>query len=86
MNVIQLTEERLRELLTSTATSAAYMALKKAGLPVKDLYTRTELYKRYGKKFIDKLINSNKILSYKASASPNARALYAESEILKHLL
>lgn len=84
-NVIQLTEERLRELLSQTAKLAAHQALRLAGLPVRDLYTRAELKRRYGSREVNDILSANLLTPHQLPATDGSRSKrirYSETELL----
>ena len=83
-NFIQLTAERLQEMLSQSALLGARQALQLAGLPVKDLYTRTELNRRYGRRSIDDAIEKSLLTPRQLPSmdGENKRILYSETEYL----
>ncbi len=81
LQVIQMTEERLREHLTHAAQLGAHIALRNAGLPVKEFYTRTELQRRYGSGTINNLIAKHKLTPHRIS-DEHKHIVYSETELL----
>lgn len=87
--VIQLTEERYRENLTQAAQLGAHMALKNAGLPVREYYTRTEMQKRHGRREIDSLIKAGRLTPHRLPAEDDdakKRIVYSETEFLSQII
>lgn len=82
-NFIQLTEERLQELLQSSATLGAFIAMRNAGVPYKELYSRLELGRMFGIRTINKLIKEGKLKAYRAG---NGRPKYKLSDVeMRHV-
>lgn len=85
--VIQMTEERLREHLTHAAQLGAHTALRDAGLPIKEYYTRKEMCKRHGRARVNSLISCGKLHPHKyPSLTGNARTVYSETELLSQII
>lgn len=86
--VIQLTEERYRENLTQAAQLGAHMALKNAGLPVREYYTRTEMQRRHGRGTIDRLISKGRLTPHRLETDDNtkSRIVYSETEFLSQII
>lgn len=87
--VIQLTEERYRENLTQAAKLGAHIALKDAGLPVREYYTRAEMQKRHGRREIDGLIKAGRLTPHRLPSDTdgaNKRTVYSETEFLSQII
>ncbi len=89
VTVIQLTEERYRENLTQAAQLGAHQALRMAGLPVREYYTRTEMQQRYGRGKIDRLIKAGRLTPHRLPEhdnDTNQRVVYSETEFLSQII
>lgn len=86
--VIQLTEERYRENLTQAARLGAHEALRLAGLPVREYYTRTEMQRRHGRGKIDRLISEGRLTPHRLETDDNtmSRVVYSETEYLSLII
>ncbi len=86
--VIQMTEERLREHLTHAAQLGAHTALRNAGLPIKEYYTRKEMCKRHGTARVNGLISCGKLRPHKYPSPSGAKAhiVYSETELLSQII
>lgn len=87
--VIQMTEQRLREHLQHAAQLGAHLAMRNAGLPVRDLYTRTEMQRRHGKTTIDNLIAEGLLTPRKLKSNNEDnrhRIVFSEQEFLENLI
>lgn len=62
INVIQMTEEVYQQRLEEAAALGAFKALESAGVTRKKYYSRNELNKIYGRKTVDNIIRSNKLI------------------------
>ena len=81
--VIQMTEQRLREHMQLAARLGAHQAMRNAGLPIREYYTRTEMQKRYGKSTVDRLIKQGLLTPHRfEDGNEPHRTLYSETEIL----
>ena len=83
--VIQMTEARLQEHLLHASQLGAHIALRAAGLPVREYYTRSELYRRHGKDRVSQLIHDGKLTPHqypKADCYGKAHTVYSETELL----
>ncbi len=65
-------------MLQSAANIGALIALKNAGVPIKDLFSKNDMYKMHGRKRIDKLIKEGKFAPKYIDGSRNK--LYSEQE------
>lgn len=86
---ITLTEERFREILTQTAQLGAHNALRMAGLPVREFYTRAEMKRRHGGGVINSLIKAHKLTPHKLPTTNDdakQRIVYSESEFLSQII
>ena len=83
--VIQMTEERLREHLTHAAQLGAHIALQQAGLPVREYFTRTEMYRKYGSGYVRELISSGRLTPHRDKGNDKGRIVYSETELLANL-
>jgi len=88
INVVQITEDELQRLLTSAAKIGAHIAMKDAGVPVKDLYTRTEMQRRHGAGRINRLIKAGRLTPHQLPAIGNEtkRIMYSETEYLSQII
>lgn len=89
MQVIQLTEERFREILSQASQLGAHLAMKNAGLPVREFYTRTEMQQRHGRGHINNLIKEGKLTAHKLpehDTRTNKRIVYSETEYLSQII
>ena len=86
--VIQLTEERYRENLTQAARLGAHQALRDAGLPVREYYTRAEMQRRHGRGLIDRLISKGRLTPRRLETDDNtmSRIVYSETEFLSLII
>ncbi|GEM_PF-1448262 len=86
--VIQMTEERLREHLTHAAQLGAHTALRNAGLPVREYYTRKEMCKRHGTARVNTLISCGKLTPHKypSPTGTKAHTVYSETELLSQII
>lgn len=86
--VIQLTEERYRENLTQAAQLGAHQALRMAGLPVREYYTRAEMQRRHGRGTIDRLISQGRLTPHRLECDANtmSRIVYSETEFLSQII
>ena len=85
--VVQMTEQRLREHLQHAAQLGAHLALLNAGLPVKDLYTRTELSGRHGAGTVNSLIKKGLLTPHRyPNNQENGHIVYSEKELLSNLI
>jgi hypothetical protein len=78
--MIELSESKLREMLGNAVESAVYMTLNKLGIG-KDLVSRSELCRRFGKRGVDKAIKKGYITPRKFK--DGSRILYSVSEFSK---
>lgn len=85
---IALTEERYRENLMQAAHLGAHQALRLAGLPIKEWFTRTELQRRHGKRLIDDMIANHRLTPHQLPAvnGESKRVVYSETEFLSQIL
>ena len=89
LNVIQLTEERYRDNLTQAAQLGAHLALKAAGLPVREYFSRAEMEKRHGSGTIRRLIKAGKLMPHQKPAYDNTtkkQTVYSETEYLSQIV
>ncbi|MBR1525053.1 MAG: hypothetical protein IJ640_00135 [Prevotella sp.] len=89
LTVIQLTEQRYRENLQQAAQLGAHLAMRMAGLPVRDLFTRTEMQQRHGRGTIDRLIQAGKLTPHRNPETDDhttKRVLYSETEYLQQII
>lgn len=89
MQIIQLSEERYRENLMQAALLGAHMAMKDAGLPVREYYTRTEMQQRHGRGHINNLIKAGKLTPHKLpehDKQTDKRVVYSETEYLSQVI
>lgn len=86
--VIQLTEERYRENLTRAAQLGAHEALRLAGLPIREFYTRAEMQRRHGRGLINHLIKEGRLTPRRLESDPNkmSRIVYSETEFLSLII
>lgn len=68
-------------MLTASAKLGAHIAMRNAGLPVKEYFTRAEMQRRYGEGRINQLIKSGRLIPHK-DIDGNGRILYSETELL----
>lgn len=83
---INLSESQLRQMLTQAAQLGAHQAMRNAGLPVKDLYTRAELKKRHGAGLINRLLKKKKLTPHQLQDDDNHRIVYSETELLSQFI
>lgn len=84
-----MTEEKFQEHLLQAAKLGAHIALKDAGLPVVEYYTRTEMARRHGAGNINRLIKAGKLTPHRLTATNNEetkRILYSETELLSLII
>lgn len=76
---VQLTQEKLRSLLESASTLAAMNAMRLCGVPVRDMYSRAELSKKFGRGKIDRLHKAGKLTPHQIDGG---RVKYNLNEVL----
>lgn len=76
---IQLTQERLLSLLETASTIAAVNAMRLCGVPVRDMYSRAELSKKFGRGKIDRLHKAGKLTPHQMDGG---RVKYNLNEVL----
>lgn len=89
LQVIQMTEQRLVEHLTHAARLGAHEALRAAGLPVKEYFTRAELQRRYGRGTINTLISKGKLTPHRFPSTDDnttKHIVYSETELLRNII
>ena len=84
MAIISLTEERMNEILERTAIYAAHEALRLAGVPIAEYYTRADLQRKFGRGKINRMIESGKLIPHKIEES--GKKLYAIADVNKHII
>ena len=87
INVIQITEQKLHDMLFAAAKLGAHIAMKDAGIPAKDLFTRTEMQRRHGAGNINRLIKAGRLTPHQLPAIGNEtkRIMYSETEYLSQI-
>lgn len=88
-NFIQLTEEKLNQMLTSAAKLGAHVAMRDAGLPVREFYTRTEMARRHGAGTVNRLIRSGRLTPHRypdGGTSSSQREVYSEEQLLSLII
>lgn len=81
--VIQLTPDAIQQMLAQAATLGAHTALRNAGVPIKEFYTRAELSRKFGRGRIDKLLEQHLLCPHRMS---DGRILYLLSEVESHIV
>lgn len=76
INFITLSTKRLEDMLTSAAHMGAINALRNAGVPTKDLFTRAEMQRMHGRGKVNRLIADNRLVA-RVDSSSNKK-LYSE--------
>ena len=87
--VIQLTEERYRENLQQAAQLGAHLALKNAGLPVVEYFSRADMCKRHGRGRIERLIKAGRLTPHRLPAyndKTKSQTVYSETEYLSQVI
>ena len=87
--ILQLTPEKFSECLQRAAQLGAHIAMRNAGLPVKEWYTRTELARRYGRRNIDNLIAAGKLTPHRLPNTDDdttKHIVYSETEYLSQIV
>lgn len=83
LSVIQLSPAQLNELMTNAAVLGAHTALRYAGVPIKEYYTRAELSRKFGRGKIDRMISKSLLTPHKMD---DGRQVYLLSEVEAHIL
>lgn len=88
MVVIQMTEDRLREHLQHAAQLGAHIAMRDAGLPVREYFTRRELQQRHGRGRVDQLIRDGLLTphQYPSPDGKKTRTVYSEEQLLTNII
>jgi len=84
LQIVQLTPDFYERALRSAAALGAIDALKLAGVPIKEFFTREELYKKYGRQRVDYLIDTDKLKGERPNGG--SRVVYRERELLISML
>ena len=76
---IQLTPNRLQEMLEKASMLGAMQAMTYCGVPIKDMLTRAELSEKFGRGKVDRMIKSGKLTPHQMDGG---RSKYNLSEVL----
>ena len=77
---IQLTPSAFQEALDKASACGALRAMQLCGVPVRDMLSRAELSKKFGKGKVDRWIEAGKLTAHRASAT--SRPKYRIEEVL----
>ena len=84
MGQITLSVARMNELLERTAQYAAHEALRLAGVPVVEYYTRADLQRKFGRGKINRMISEGVLTPHKLEE--DGRKVYAIADVLKQII
>lgn len=76
---IQLTQAAYQAALEKASTLGAMRALQLSGVPVKDMLSRAELSKKFGRGKVDRMISDGKLTPYRMDGG---RSKYKLSEVV----
>jgi len=79
---IELSLNRYREELEKASALGAMQAMRLCGVPVKEMYTRAELSRRFGKGKIDRMIKEGTITPLRMGSDITGRAMYKLTDVL----
>ena len=77
--VIQLTPARLEEMLNTASMRGAMCAMQMCGVVMKDMLSRAELSKKFGRGKIDRMIKDGKLIPHQMDGG---RSKYKLNEVL----
>lgn len=78
--VIQLTPAALQTALDKASACGALRAMQLCGVPVKDMLSRTELSRKFGRGKVDRWIEAGMLTAHRASDT--SRPKYKLAEVL----
>lgn len=84
MSKITLSVARMNELLELTAKYAAHEALRLAGVPVREYYSRAELKRKFGPGKINNMIAKGVLTPHKIEE--DGKKVYAIADVLKQII
>ena len=79
---IQLTPSAFESALEKASALGAARAMQLCGVPVHDMLSRAELYKRFGRGKVNRMIDAGKLVPHRMDGG---RSKYKLSEVLTHL-
>ena len=82
-DVIQITTNRLNEIVERASVRGAHEALRLAGVPIVEYYSRAELSRKFGKGKIDRMIADGKLIPHRMD---NGVSKYAIQEVLSYII
>lgn len=84
MSQITLSAARMNELLERTAKYAAHEALRLAGVPVVEYYSRVDLQRKFGRGKINRMISAGVLTPHKLEE--DGKKVYAIADVLKQII
>jgi hypothetical protein len=84
MSKITLSVERMNELLELTAKYAAHEALRLAGVPVVEYYSRVDLQRKFGRGKINRMISEGTLTPHKLEEK--GKKVYAIADVYKKII
>lgn len=79
---IQLTPSAYQEALEKASALGAMRAMQLCGVPVRDMLSRAELSKKFGRGKVDRMIRDGKLTPYRMDGG---RSKYKLSEVLTNI-
>ena len=76
---IQLTQSRLQSMLEQASILGAVHAMQLSGVPVRDMLSRADLSKKFGRGKVDRMIEAGKLTPHRMDGG---RSKYKLSEVL----
>lgn len=84
MEQITISVARMNEMLERTAQYAAHEALRLAGVPVVEYYTRADLQRKFGRGKINRMLSAGILTPHKIEE--NGKKVYAIADVLKQII
>lgn len=84
MEQITISVARMNEMLERTAQYAAHEALRLAGVPVVEYYTRADLQRKFGRGKINRMLSAGVLTPHKIEE--NGKKVYAIADVLKQII
>lgn len=81
--VIQISTKRLNDIVEKASVRGAHEALRLAGVPIVEYYSRAELSRKFGKGKIDRMITDGKLIPHRMD---NGVSKYAIKEVLSYII
>lgn len=76
---MEFSEEKLKEIIELASIRGAHEALKLAGVPIREYYSRADLNEKFGRGKINRMIADGKLTPYKIEES--GKKLYKLTQV-----